>query len=231
MQFVGLLVGRRDQLAAAVEDKRGSGASDLELGKKMREPGIFDDDREDALPLLINVDRTRKRDRRTLPDRMVEDLEPLRSLGPHAGLEPGLVDDAKIGRHELALFEFDVAWNHRIFVDPALAGMIGQRDLHHLQMAVAELVRGEKRAVGPAEGDPGDRRMRLQLRQEYELALVRFAGVEHVLQEQGANGGMSRARFADDRRHLLADGGHDLLVDGAGELPAGGFRRPPPQQA
>ena len=73
--------------------------------------------------------------------------------------------------------------------------------------------------------------MRLQLRQEYELALVGFAGVEHVLQEQGANGGLGRNRFADDRRHLLADGGHDLLVDGAGELPASGFRRPPPQQA
>src|ERR1700726_2529113 len=110
----------------------------------MREPGIFDDDGEDALPLLINVDRTCKRDRRTLPDRMVHPLEPLRSFGPHAGLEPSLVDDAEIGWHELALFEFDVARNHRIFVDPALAGMIGQRDLHHLQMAVAELVRGEK---------------------------------------------------------------------------------------
>jgi len=98
-------------------------------------------------------------------------------------------------------------------------------------MVVAELVRGEKRAIRPAEGNPGDCRVRLQLRQEHELALVRFAGVEHVLQEQGANGGVSCARFADDRRHLLADGGHDLLVDGAGELPAGGFRRPPPQQA
>jgi len=75
---------------------------------------------------------------------MVQHLEPLRSLGPHAGLEPGLVDDAKVAGYELALFELDVARNHRIFVDPALAGMIGQRDLHHLQMAVAELVRGEK---------------------------------------------------------------------------------------
>src|SRR5450432_4772867 len=113
----------------------------------MREPGIFNDDREDTLPLLINVDRARKRDRGTLPDRMLQHLEPLRSLGPHAGLEPSLVDDAEIGWHELALFEFDVARNHRIFVDPALAGMIGQRDLHHLQLAIAELVCREKRAV------------------------------------------------------------------------------------
>jgi len=47
--------------------------------------------------------------------------------------------------------------------------------------------------------------VRLQLRQEHELALVGFAGVEHVLQEQGANGSMGRASFADDRRHLLAE--------------------------
>ncbi len=75
----------------------------------MSEPGIFDDDREDALPLLVNIDRTRKRDRRTLPDRMVQHLEPLRSLGPHAGLEPGLVDDAKVAGYELALFELDIS--------------------------------------------------------------------------------------------------------------------------
>jgi hypothetical protein len=73
--------------------------------------------------------------------------------------------------------------------------------------------------------------VRLQLRQEYEFALVGFAGVEHVLQEEGTNGGMSCGSFSDDRRHLLADGGHDLLVDGAGELPAGVLRRSPPQQA
>ena len=118
-----------------------------------------------------------------------------------------------------------------IFVDPALAGMIGQRDLHHLEVTVAELVGGEERAVGPAEGDPGDRRLRLQLRQEDELALVGLAGVEHVLQEQRSDGGVGGARFVDDRRHFLANGGDDLLVDGAGELPADRFRRAPPQQA
>src|ERR1700739_3552735 len=163
MHFVGLLIWRRNQLATVVEDEGGAGAPNLELGKKIREPAIFDDDGEDTLPLLIDIDRACECDRWTLPDRMVKGLEPLRSPGPHRGLEPGLVGDMEIGRHELALFEFDISRNDRIFVDPTLAGMIGQRYLHHLQMFAAKLVRGEKRAVGPAEGHPGDRRMRLQL--------------------------------------------------------------------
>src|SRR5579862_1782233 len=107
---------------------------------------------------------------------MLEDIEPLRYLGFHTGLEPRLVDDPEIGRYELAIFEFDVSWNDSIFVDPALAHVIGLRYLHHLQPFVAELVSGEKRVVRPAEGDPGDGRMRLQLRQEDEFTLVGFAG-------------------------------------------------------
>src|ERR1700761_5214502 len=109
MQFVRLLIWRRNQFAAVVEDKGGAGAPNLELGKKIREPAIFDDDGEDALPLLIDIDRARECDRGTLPDRMVEDLEPLRSPGGHGGLEPGLIHDVEIGRHELAFFEFDIS--------------------------------------------------------------------------------------------------------------------------
>ena len=137
----------------------------------------------------------------------------------------------KAGRLETAIGEFDVAGHHVILVDAALAGMIGQRNLHHLKAPVAKLVRGEERAVGPAERDPGDRRLRLQLRQEDEFALVGLAGVEHVLQEQGADGGVGGAGLIDDGGDLLANRGHDLLVDGASELPAGRLRRAPPQQA
>jgi hypothetical protein len=128
-------------------------------------------------------------------------------------------------------FEFNVARDNLVFIDATLAGMVGPRDLHHLQMTVAELVGGEKGAIGPAEGDPGNGRMRLQLRQEDEFALVGLAGVEHILQEQRADGGMRGAGFVDNRRDFLADGRHDLLVDGAGELPADRFGRAPPEQA
>ena len=231
MQFVGVLVWSRDQLTVAVEDERGAGASDLELREEMRQPCVFDHDRQHALAFLIHIDGTRERDRRTLADWMVDHPGPLRSPGLHPVRKPCLVHDAKIRWHKLAGLEFDVARNDRVFVDPALAWMIGQRNFHHFQMAVAELVGGEERTIRPAEGDPGYVGLRLQLRQKDELALVCLAGVEHVLQEEGAYGGLGRNRFADDRRHLLADGGHDLLVDGAGELPAGGFRRAPPQQA
>ena len=80
MQLVGVLVGRCDQFAAAVEDEGRSGASDLELREETRKPRVFDDDGKDALTLLVDVDRSGKGDRRTLADRMVEDPEPLRTL-------------------------------------------------------------------------------------------------------------------------------------------------------
>ena len=64
---------------------------------------------------------------------MVEDPEPLRAFRLHGGLEPVLFGDAKIGRLKVALLEFDVAGDHQIFVDPALAGMVGLGDLHHLK--------------------------------------------------------------------------------------------------
>ncbi len=170
-------------LAATVDDEGGPRAPDLELRQEARKPGIFDDDRQDALALLIDVDRPRERDRRPLAGGMVRHPEPLRLVRAEPGLEPGLIGNAERGRLEAAVGELDVAGHHVIFIDAALAGMIRQRDLHHLQAAVAELVRGEEGAIGPTEGDPGNRRLRLQLRQEHELALVGLAGVEHVLQK------------------------------------------------
>src|SRR5262245_49435638 len=124
MQFVGILVGRGDQFAAAAEDERRSRAPDLELGKETRKSRIFDDNGEDALAFLIDIDRSRKCERRTRADRMINDVKPLRAVGAHAGLEPGTVGDKEIGRLETASLEFDVARNHLIFVDPALADMV-----------------------------------------------------------------------------------------------------------
>ena len=59
---------------------------------------------------------------------------------------------------------------------------------------IAELVGGKEGVVRPSEGNPRDRRLRLQLRQEDELALVGLAGIEHVLEEQGADRGVEIGR-------------------------------------
>src|SRR5262249_56113956 len=95
MQFVGILGRPRDKLAAAVEDECRPGASDLELREKMRKAGVFDDDRKDALTFLVNIDRSHIGDRWTLPDRMVENLEPLWFLAGQPRLEPCLVPAIK----------------------------------------------------------------------------------------------------------------------------------------
>src|SRR6516162_3095375 len=126
MDFVGILVRRRDKLAAAVEDECRPGASDLELREEMRKARVFDDDRKDALTFLVNIDRSRIGDRWTLPDRMVDNLEPLRLLGGQASLEPSLVADVKASRLEAAVLKLDVARDHLILIDAALTGMVGQ---------------------------------------------------------------------------------------------------------
>src|ERR1700758_1622570 len=102
MQLIRVLVGSRDQLTTAIEDEGGAGAPDFELREEMRQPGVFDHDRQHALALLVNIDRTCERDRRTLPDRMVDHPGPLRSLGLHPIRKPRLVHDAKIRWHESA---------------------------------------------------------------------------------------------------------------------------------
>src|SRR5690348_1740460 len=109
MQFVGVLVGRGDQLAAVIEDERGARAPDLELGQETGEPRILYHDRKNALALLVNVDRSRKRNRWTRADRMVSHSEPLRAFRVHAGAEPVLVDHAEITRLEAAGVELDIA--------------------------------------------------------------------------------------------------------------------------
>src|SRR6516164_101183 len=165
----------------------------------MRKSGVFDDDRKNALTLLVNIDRSRIGDRWTLPNWMVENLEPLRPLGGDTSLEPRLVADPKVGRLEATALEFNIAWDHLVFVDAALTGVIRQGDLHHLQVPIAKLVGGKERAIGPAEGRPRYRRLRLQLRQKDELALVGLARVEDVLQEEGTNCRVGDARLVHDR--------------------------------
>src|SRR3974390_2438115 len=120
MDFVGILVRRRDKLAAAVEDECRPGASDLELREEMRKAGVFDDDRKDALTFLVNIDRSRIGDRWTLPDRMVENFEPLWLLGGQAGLETCLVHDVKASRLEATELKLDGARDHPIFIHNTL---------------------------------------------------------------------------------------------------------------
>ena len=96
-------------------------------------------------------------------------------------LIPFLVGDFVIGVFKPALLELDIADDHLILVDPAFDDAIDLADFHHLQAEIAELMRGEKRPVRPAERDPGNARLRLQLREKDELALVRLARLQDVL--------------------------------------------------
>ncbi len=95
MEFVGRLVRRRDEFSAIIDDERSPRSPDLELRQEAREPRILDDDGQNALPLLVDVDRPRERDRRPLAGRMVHHPEPLRIIGRQPVLEPGLIGDAE----------------------------------------------------------------------------------------------------------------------------------------
>ena len=114
-------------------------------------------------------------------------------------------------------------------VDAPLDRAVNGPDFHHFQSEIAELMRGKKCPVRPAERNPRDILLRLQLREKNELALVRLAGLEDVLNEQRADCGMRRARFGDDGSEFLCDRRHDLPVDGVRQRAAVGFRRPPPK--
>src|SRR4051812_17714915 len=106
MKLVGILVRRSDQFAAAIDDEGGPGAPDLELRQEARESGVFDDDGQNALPLLINVDRARIGNRWPLAGWMVQHPEPLRPVRCEPGLEPGPIGEAEIGRLEATIGEF-----------------------------------------------------------------------------------------------------------------------------
>ncbi len=161
---------------------------------------------------------------------MSRDVEPARFVGGDGRTKPFLFGHRIVGIFEAPLLELDIADHHLIFVDAPLDDAVDRRDFHHFQRQIAELVRGKERAVRPAERHPGDVRLRLQLGQEDEFALVRLAGLQHVLQEQGANGGVRGARFGGDDGDLLFNRRDDLAVDGVGQRVAVGFGGPPPQQ-
>src|SRR5262249_25529041 len=90
MQFVGFIVRRSYKLARTIKDKCRPRAPHFQLGQKPRQPRVFDDDRKNALTLLVHINRSGKGDRGTLSRWMVDHLEPLRLISLDARLEPGL---------------------------------------------------------------------------------------------------------------------------------------------
>ena len=229
VDLVGLRIRCGDGAAVAVEDERGAGFSDLELRQKPRQPRVFDENGKNAFALCIDVDRAGKGDRGTRADGVIGDIEPARIFGLDAVAVPILLEDGVGGVLEPAAFELDVAHDGFVLIDPALDLALDQIDFHHLDAGIAELVGGEERIVRPAERDPRNRRLRLQLGQEDEFALVRFAGFKNVLQKQGADRGMRGSRLGGDGGELRGDRRYDLRVDGGGKHPAGCLGRPEPQ--
>src|SRR6266849_3645928 len=197
--LVSIPIRRRDNRAVPIENEGGSRLSDSELRQKLRQPRILNNDAENALTFLIDVDRARERDRGPLADRMGRDIEPLGIFGLHTAPKPFLIGDRIGGVFKAAVFELDIARYHFVLVDTAPKSAVHLVDFHHFKAGVTELVGGEKRAVGPAERDPRDTRLGLQLRQEYEFALVSLTGLEDILQKQRAYRGVRGPGFRRNR--------------------------------
>ena len=158
-EFVGFRIGHGDRARAWSQDERGAGLPDGELGQEAREARVLDDNCKHSLPLLVDVDRPGESDRRMHAVGVIRDVEPLRRVSGNCRFEPFLLGDLVAARLERALLEFDVPDHHKILVDPALENAVDLRDLHHLQIFVAELVGGRERPVGQAERYPGKRRL------------------------------------------------------------------------
>jgi hypothetical protein len=114
---------------------------------------------------------------------MGSDLEPARFVAFYFFLIPFLTSDVVIGIFEPALLKFDVSNHDLVLIDATLDHSVDRCDFHHFEAEVAELVRGKKCPVGPAEGHPRDARLCLQLRQKDELAFISFPCLKDVLKK------------------------------------------------
>ena len=119
VDFVRVGIGRGDGRAVAAQDECGAGFADRKLGQKLREAGVLDDDRQHALALLIDIDRTGIDDRGTRSDRMGADFEPGGLVAFDAFPIPFLIGDEVRGILEPPLLELNVADHDLIIVDPA----------------------------------------------------------------------------------------------------------------
>src|SRR5262249_37790518 len=119
------------------------------------------DDRQHALALLINIDRSRIGDGRALADRVGGDFEPARLAILDTLSVPLLIGHDEIGVFKPALLEFDVADHHPVLIDTALADAIDRGDLHHFEAEIAQFMRGKEGTVRPAERHPRYGRLRL----------------------------------------------------------------------
>ncbi len=214
IQFVGVRIGRGDHPAAAVEQEGAGRFADGELRQEIRDPRQLDDDGEHTGALLLDVDRRGQHRGQPFAGGMGGQDRPVLVVGRHRLAKPRLVGDRVSGVLDAAVLEPDIVAGIFILIDPQPA--LG-RDLEHLDAGIAELVPGEERAVRPAERDPGNGRLRLQLRQEHELPLAGVACVQHFFGQQRAHRGHRGPRLGRDRLQLVADRGDDLVVDGIGK--------------
>jgi hypothetical protein len=154
IDLVGVRIGRCDDAAVTPQNERRARMSDREIGEKLGEPRVFDDDCENALAFPVDIDRTGIGDRRTRSNRMDQYVEPTRFVGLRSVAIPFLIGDNVVGVLESPRVKLNVSDHHIIFVDTALDGAVDGRDLHHFQSEIAELMRGEEGCVRPAERDP-----------------------------------------------------------------------------
>src|SRR5271166_1747029 len=114
---------------------------------------------------------------------MNRDIEPTRFVSLYAHPVPFLIGDGVIGVFESALLKLDVSDYDLILIDAPLDGPVDAPDFHHFQSQIPELMGCKKRPVRPTERHPRYALLRLQLREEDELAFVCFAGLKDILKK------------------------------------------------
>ena len=225
--LAGVRIRRRDHAAIPLEDEGAGRLADRELRQKIRDTRQLDNDRQHAGGPVIDLNGSSERRGQPFAARMRGKRRPVLVIGPNRFAKPFLIGDRIFGVLEPAAREREIVANVFVPVDPHLAV---RRDLEHFDDGIAELVPGKERSVRPGECDPGNGRLRQQLRLEHHFALPGVARLEHFFRQQRAHRQHRRSRFGGDRLQFIADGGHDLVVDGIGQGLADLLRRAPPQQ-
>ena len=180
---------RRNHLAIPVENDHRAGLADLQAGKELREPFQLDDDRDDAGKIEVYDDRRRGDDRRPVAVGEMREHAPAGAVLCDGALVPGLRRRLVVARSDLAPAKHHVARLGGIGVDPLLPNSrLGVLlDLDHVDFVVAGFERTEEGPVGKAEGDPRERRMRPQQREEDEFALGLVCRLDRLLEKDRLN--------------------------------------------
>ena len=216
---------RRNHSAAPVEEHHRAGLPDLQTGEKLREPFQLDDDRDDAGKIEVYDDRRRGDDRRPIAVGEMREHAPAGAVLCDGALVPGLRRRLVVARSDLAPAKHHVARLGSVGVDPLLPNSRLRVPLHldHVDLVVAGFERAEEGPVGKAEGDPRERRMRPQQREEDEFALGLVGGLDGLLEKDRLHRLLHRPGVIQGPADFVLHRSDDLtveLADNIGDIPS-----------